>query len=137
MVRDESVVRSSPAHLAGVRALMYAMRADGFHIERAEAEGFETPQRVISKRPDVIGVHPGDGLYAFGEAKTGDGDLDTEHARTQLHEFSSRKMSSTGAQCPFYLAVPQRCVAQAKRLLGQLGLLHMRHIKVVPFKFTP
>jgi hypothetical protein len=76
-------------------------------------------------------------LYAFGEAKSGDGDIDTEHTRTQLHEFSSRKMSATGAQCPLYLAVPERSLGTLEDLLRELGLLHMPHIKLVPFQFTP
>src|SRR5438093_11671799 len=106
MVFDESVVRNLPLHRAGIQELMRVMQADGFRIERADASGFIKPQRVGSKEPDVIGYRADDGLYAFGEAKTGDGDIETEHTRTQLVEFSGRRMAGSGLQCPVYLAVP-------------------------------
>ncbi len=135
MAYDESVVRSAPLHKAGIRAVMRAMQADGFKIERADATGFVKPQSIGSKQPDVIGYRTADGLYAFGEAKTGEEDIDTEHTRTQLTEFSGRKMSSSGQQCPLYVAVPQAHVKEMAALLRRLGLLHMPHIKVVPFEW--
>ena len=50
---------------------MRAMQTDGFRIERADATGYVKPQSIGSKQPDVIGFRTADGLYAFGEAKTG------------------------------------------------------------------
>jgi hypothetical protein len=134
MATDESVVRSLPLHKAGVRAVMRAMQADGFRIERADATGFGKPQVIGTKQPDVIGFRSADGLYAFGEAKTGEGDLDTEHTRTQLFEFSGRRMTGSGAQCPLYIAIPQPSLGDLTLLLREMGLLHMPHIKVVAFE---
>ncbi|HJZ89000.1 MAG TPA: hypothetical protein VKN99_27705 [Polyangia bacterium] len=114
---------------------MRAMQADGFRIERADAIGFMKPQKIGSKEPDVIGLRTADGLYAFGEAKTGEGDIDTEHTRTQLTEFSGRRMSGSGVQCPLYVAVPQKCVDELATLLRELGLVHMPHIRVIPFEW--
>ena len=135
MAFDESIVRSRPLHKAGVRALMRVMQEDGFRIERADATGYTKPQTIGTKEPDVIGYRNTDGLYAFGEAKTGEGDLDTEHTRTQIHEFASRRMSSTSTQCPLYLAVPQRCVGELGDLLRAMGLVNMPHIKIIPFEW--
>jgi hypothetical protein len=132
---DESTVRQPPMHKAGIRAVMRAMQSDGFRIERADATGYVKPQSIGSKQPDVIGFRSADGLYAFGEAKTGDGDIDTEHTRTQLHEFAGRRMSGSGVQCPLYIAVPQAHVKEMATLLRAMGLLHMPHIKVIPFEW--
>jgi hypothetical protein len=57
----------------------------------------------------------------IGEAKTGDGELTTEHTVEQLYDFIRRVMLDSGQSCPFILCVPSGAAPDAHAALRVTG----------------
>jgi hypothetical protein len=104
-----------------VRILVSRMQASGIRITHAAGiDGFPDPRRVGRHEPDVIGNK--DGITYFGEAKTGVGDLWTEHSLEQFYDFSHRRhRASNRPWCPFILAVPRSVAIEARDALAHAG----------------
>lgn len=104
----------SPLHarLVGIMVADYEKReytiigaADGKHT---------APDKIGRHAPDILAKEK-DGTFHICEAKTGDGDLTTEHSAEQFKDFSSRKAI-------FDIIVPKDKVDELKRVLRELGV---------------
>ncbi len=69
------------------------------------------------KAPDVYAYDPATERYVIGEAKTGIGDLETEHALTQYNVFLDQYHHRTGNRSRVYFIVPSAFVAEFNTLI--------------------
>ena len=69
------------------------------------------------KKPDVYAYDPSRRCYIIGEAKTGAGDLETEHALTQYNVFLDQFDKRSGDQAIFYIILPSGKVAEFNTLI--------------------
>jgi hypothetical protein len=99
-------VTETQLHKTEVKSLLDYMRGEGVKLTHAVGpSGLPDPPTVKRHEPDARGVK--DGVIWYGEAKTGEGDLDTEHALEQYYDFSHRVMKKTNKPCRFILSVPK------------------------------
>jgi hypothetical protein len=111
------------------------MKTDGFVVVACDGslpQGglwnvLPPPREFSGVRPDVCGIAPTTGEFAFGEAKTRQ-DIDTLHTRKQLHVFGRLLDRDAKAVCRLYVAVPRSAACVLDRVLGQVGLLGARHV---------
>lgn len=117
-------------HQRIVVALVRYFEQQGWKVTAAACQGYPDPQKVGRHEPDVVACDSRR-VVVYEEAKTGNGDLDTQHSREQYHDFSSRHMRNTGTPCPFYLCVPARHKPDLERVLTEEGLIHKTNIHIV------
>jgi hypothetical protein len=88
---------ASPEHQALVKALIDWIKREGFpEITCAAYEGYpRCPETKKKHMPDAKGWDEARQLAAYGEAKTAD-DIDNDHTKDQLRDFSGRPMSRSG-----------------------------------------
>lgn len=111
------------------------MAADGFILTACDGrmpQGgvwnvLPRPPEFAGVRPDICGIDPDSGNFAFGEAKTYQ-DVDTAHTRKQLLIFGCLKPLEGGNACRLYVAVPRSAAGILERVLGQIGLLGATHV---------
>jgi hypothetical protein len=72
-------------------------------------------------------------VVVYGEAKTGDGDIGTQHSREQYHDFSGRVMTATRIACPLYICVPKDHEQELQRVLVEEGLGQKSNIHVLTY----
>lgn len=103
------------------------MAQDGFRIAGYEGRSDQGGAwNALGAPPSLGGVRPDawayDGLrVALAEAKTTD-DIDTRHTRLQLTAYAQLRVTTAGASCRLYLAVPRSAAAALDRVLAELGL---------------
>lgn len=119
--------RSDPAdHQLLIEELVEIFRKEGFSI--LGADGITGIPRVKSMRNDGYGDQRGKDpdVYAFdakrqryiiGEAKTGKGDLETEHALTQYNVFLDQFDPSSGKQALLYIILPPSIIPEFNTLI--------------------
>ena len=122
----------TPLHRSIVSALIRHFQGQGFEIVAAAASGYAEPAAHGRHEPDVVGRRK-DGVLVLGEAKTGEGDLNTEHSREQYQDFANRVMTTSHVPCPFYLCVPRAEEGTAKAILRELGVLGKTHVTVLVY----
>lgn len=110
----------TPQHKQEVKRLVEWMAGQGVHVTHAVGD-FSLPDPPAHGRhePDAVGKK--DGVVWIGEAKTGNGDLGTQHTYEQLHDFSRMQMTRGGAPCPFILCVPKAAASTAHSALRAAG----------------
>jgi hypothetical protein len=89
------------------------------------------------KTPDVYAFDPGRGRYIIGEAKTGNGDFETEESLTQYNVFLDQRHPATHAPTLVYFIVPSSRMAEFNTLITHY--IHRdlwAHITIVPSKRT-
>jgi hypothetical protein len=69
------------------------------------------------KAPDVYAYDEMTRCYIIGEAKTGAGDLETDHALTQYNVFLDQFDKNTGAPAILFVIVPSSRVAEFSSLM--------------------
>lgn len=69
------------------------------------------------KAPDVQAIDEESGRLVIGEAKTGAGDLETEHSLTQYNVFLDQFDKKTGKQALVYFIVPEDVLPEFNTLL--------------------
>jgi hypothetical protein len=107
-------------HRRLVAALLDYMHRQGVAVTHATGTSeLPDPPRVGRHEPHTYGTKAG--VPWIGEAKTGDGDLFTQHSLEQLKDFSHRVKSGTSTPCPFVLCVPKAAVDDAHSALRQAG----------------
>lgn len=131
----------SALHVGLVRDLMAWLRdSNGYRIDAADLEGYPEPKAVQndgtvgdgqSKRADIDAFDESEQVYVRGEAKTGDGDLDTEHSKTQFQLFANRHNTENGKASLLYIIVPSSKIAALEAVLKELGLLDKANVKPV------
>lgn len=113
----------------------------GYRITAADLPGYPQPKVVINKggvgdgenkMPDIDAFDDQAEVYVRGEAKTGDGDLRTEHTKTQFLLFSNRSNTEKGKASLLYIIVPASKIAELNAVLKELGLANKAN--VIPVK---
>lgn len=112
------------------------MVADGYVLTGLEGRiarctdwsDLPVPFEVGGIRPDACGVHLRCGLIAFAEAKTEE-DVDNAHTRKQLRVLGRARMRDGKTPCPVYIAVPRSAAYALDRVLIDIGLIGMAHVR--------
>lgn len=120
----------SALHRSLVVSLAAYFNGNGFPVVAAACEGYPDPIAQGRHEPDVVG-RAADGLLAIGEAKTGEGDIGTEHSREQYVDFSMRIMKSDQRPCPFLLLVPKRHEGELRDVLRQEGVAGKSNVRIL------
>lgn len=132
----------SELHQGLVRDLLTWLRdSKGYTIKAADLPGWDEPPVVKNsdgvgdgedKQPDIYAFDDIEEVYVRGEAKTGDGDLETLHSKTQFRLFSNRVNTENNKASLLYIIVPQSKIDDLKQVLDDLGLLDKDN--VIPVK---
>jgi len=120
------------SHERVTQALVRYFEGQGWTVTEAACEGYPQPQRVGRHEPDVVASNA-QRVIVFGEAKTGNGDIGTQHSREQYHDFSSRVMTGTTTPCPLYLCVPTAYKPEMERVLAEEGLARKENIHILAY----
>lgn len=120
----------SALHRRLVLTLVKYFNENGFPVAAAACDGYPDPPAEGRHEPDVEG-RAADGLIAIGEAKTGEGDIGTEHSREQYVDFSSRSMTSDKRPCPFYILVPKPHEVELRHVLGEEGVASKPNVRIL------
>lgn len=118
-------MEQSDRHQRLVAELVELFQTRGFTILGADLPGFLSPKALPNdgygdqedKSPDVFAFDKKANRTIIGEAKTGEGDLETEHSLTQYNVFLDQFDEKTGQQAQFYLILPARKVAEFNTLI--------------------
>ncbi|MBI3586831.1 MAG: hypothetical protein HY088_06855 [Ignavibacteriales bacterium] len=70
-----------------------------------------------NKSPDVYAYDEQRKRFIIGEAKTGDGDFETEHSLTEYNVFLDQFDTATGLQALLYVIVPSSKVPEFNMLI--------------------
>lgn len=109
-----------------VGELVDLFQHEGYLVSGAEGiEGYAPPPELPNdgygdqedKTPDVYAYDQKRKVYIIGEAKTGAGDLETEHALTQYNVFLDQVTRTSGKPSYCYMIVPSSTVASFQALL--------------------
>ena len=132
----------SQVHVRLVQDLMGWLRdTKGYRITAADLDGYPQPNTVENdgsvgdgqaKRPDIDAFDDSEKVYVRGEAKTGDGDLTTEHTKTQLRLFGNLYNPQNRKASLLYVIVPSGKIEELRAVLIELGLLSKPN--VIPVK---
>ena len=113
-------------HQSLVAELVDLFLHEGFLVSGAEGvEGYASPPELPNdgygdqedKAPDVYAYDQHRKVYIIGEAKTGAGDFETEHALTQYNVFLDQITRTSGKPFYCYMIVPSSRVAEFQGLL--------------------
>jgi hypothetical protein len=113
-------------HRLLVEELVIVFRQLGYRILGADGvEGLPRPKKLHNdgygdqrdKMPDVYAFDEKERRYIIGEAKTGKGDLETEHALTQYNVFLDQFDRSTGRQALMYIILPESKIPEFNSLI--------------------
>jgi hypothetical protein len=122
--------RPSSGHDRIVEAMVSYFLGQGWRVSAASCQGYPEPPAVGRHEPDALGSD-GRGVVFYGEAKTGDGDIGSQHSREQYHDFSTREMQGTGTPCLLYVCVPKGAVNVLRAVLAEEGLSAKRNVVVL------
>lgn len=119
--------RSDPEkHLALVEELVEIFKERGFRVLEAEGmAGLPRTRRLPNdgygdqqaKAPDIYAFDETTHCTILGEAKTGRGDLETEHALTQYNVFLDQFDKQTGAPAILFVIVPAKTLPEFNSLI--------------------
>ena len=113
-------------HQSLVAELLEIFLKEGFVVSGADGvNGFSPPVELgndgygdqKNKSPDVYAYDEHRQCYVIGEAKTGAGDFETEHALTQYCVFLDQFHSLSRKQSLLYVIVPSTKVAEFNTLI--------------------
>lgn len=113
-------------HAALVAELLELFQQHAFTIIGVDGvPGFSTPKSLTNdgygdqqpKAPDIHAFDSKAQRMVFGEAKTGDGDFETDHALTQYNVFLDQFDKRSGQQALVYIIVPGGKVAEFNTLI--------------------
>lgn len=103
----------------------------GYRITAADLNGYPEPEVVENKNQvgdgedkqlDINAFDDTERVYIRGEAKTGNGDLASEHSKTQFLLFSDRFNRENNKASLLYIIVPASKIDELKAILSELGL---------------
>jgi hypothetical protein len=118
------------------------MQKEGYTVQRADKDGWEKPLIVNNtkgigdkdnKQPDIDAYDENTGVIIIGEAKTGDGDLETLHTETQFRLFSNLQNSKNKKACILCIAVPKSKSQDLDYVLTKLGLKGSSNVNVLHY----
>jgi hypothetical protein len=134
-------------HQSLVAELVELFQRQGFTIAGADGiEGYFPPIELRNngygdqedKMPDVYAFDAKERQYIIGEAKTGDGDFETEDSLTQYNVFLDQTHPASHVPDRVYFIVPALHVAEFNTLITHY--IHRDlwdHIVIVPSKRRP
>lgn len=126
---SENDVRSpedTEKHQSLIDELIEIFEQEGFSITEAEGQqAFVRPHELHNdgygdqqdKAPDIYAYNAKNKQYILGEAKTGSGDLETDHSLTQYNVFLDQEDKRTGKKAKLYLIVPSMKVPEFNTLI--------------------
>lgn len=109
-----------------INELLDLMKEEGFTIVAADGvQGIPRPKKLHNdgygdqedKAPDIYAFDEKRKVNVIGEAKTGDGDFETEHSLTQYNVFLDQLDKKTGKRTLVYVIVPASKIAEFNTLL--------------------
>lgn len=119
--------RNNPEkHAALIQELLDIFKERGFRVLGADGIPGFAPARPLhnngygdqeNKSPDIYAYDEKRHCWIIGEAKTGEGDFETEHALTQYNVFLDQFDKSTGLQADLYIIVPALKVPEFNSLI--------------------
>ena len=121
--------------------LGWLKNSKGYRITAADLSGYSEPGVVENKskvgdgddkQPDIDAFDDTERVYVRGEAKTGNGDLTSEHSKTQFLLFSDRFNRENNKESLLYVIVPASKMNELKAVLSELGLADKDN--VIPVK---
>lgn len=115
------VKNESQLHKNIVTALIKYFQKQGMTITAAASDGYPEPEKVGRHEPDII-AKTVQGVIAYGEAKTGEGDIGSQHSREQYYDFSNMQMTDSKIPCPLYICVPKEYESELRGVLIEEGL---------------
>jgi hypothetical protein len=128
-------------HQKLVEELVEILQERGFRILAAESvPQFPHPRPLPNdgygdqeaKTPDVFAYDQMNRCFVIGEAKTGEGDLETEHALTQYNVYLDQFDSREGTRATLYIILPAGKVPQFTSLITHyIHPDYLKHIVVV------
>jgi len=113
-------------HQLLVAELVELFQAKGFTVSGADGvPGYHPPLELRNdgygdqedKSPDVYAYDATEGRYIIGEAKTGERDLESEHALTQYNVFLDQRHRQSGRQALLYIILPPTVVPEFNTLI--------------------
>lgn len=130
----------TPLHVGLVKDLkIWLEETKGYRIVGADLPDHQLPTVVENttkigdgenKRPDIQAHDDREDVFVRGEAKTGDGDLETQHTRTQFRLFAN--LQNHGKPSLLYVIVPSSKIEALEKVLAEDGLLGKSN--VIPVK---
>lgn len=134
-------------HQTLVEELVEIFRVRGFRLLGAESvPGVPFPLPLPNdgygdqeeKTPDVIAYDEKNRCVVIGEAKTGEGDLETDHALTQYNVYLDQFDSRRGTRATLYVILPEGKVPEFNSLITHyIHPDYWKHIVVVPSTTAP
>lgn len=122
----------STLHRRGVRILVRWFKDQGWKVTQAATDAYPDPRAVGRHEPDAIALNA-NSVWVYGEVKTGERDIGTQHSREQYKDFSHRVMKRNNRPCPFYVLIPKRHQAELNRVLKELGVLSRPNVHILTF----
>jgi hypothetical protein len=113
-------------HAALVEELLEILKERGFQILGVDSVGGLPMVRPLhndgygdqeNKAPDIYAYDARRHCYIIGEAKTGAGDFETEHALTQYNVFLDQFDKTSRLQADLYIIVPASKVPEFNSLI--------------------
>ncbi len=113
-------------HALLVEELVGLLTQEGFAVSAADGvQGYAPPFELSNdgygdqedKAPDVYAYDGAKKCYIIGEAKTGVGDLETNHALTQWNVFLDQSNARSGAPSLLYVILPSSKVPLFQALI--------------------
>lgn len=105
----------SEKHQSLVDELIEIFQREGLSISEAIGRPDFSPPRELhndgfgdqqDKAPDIFAYDTRNKYHILGEAKTGENDLETDHALTQYNVFLDQEDKRTGRRSKLYIIVP-------------------------------
>ena len=116
----------SDFHQRLVEELVEILKERGFRILGADNVPGCAPTRPLpndgfgdqeQKTPDVLAFDKKNRSYIIGEAKTGEGDLETDHALTQYNVYLDQFDPREGTRATLYVILPAAKVPEFNSLI--------------------
>lgn len=137
----------SEYHQMLVDELVGIFKERGFRILGAENVAGFGPVRPLpndgygdqeAKAPDIFAYDPKNRCYVIGEAKTGEGDLETDHALTQYNVYLDQFDNREATRATLYIILPALKVPEFNSLITHyIHPDYWKHIVVVTSQALP
>ena len=112
----------SKEHIKLVQKIAEYAKSKGYILKCAKSIGLdECPATNEGHVPDLKAYNHTEEVWLYGEAKTAD-DIDNDHTREQINDFSGRTMTDNKKLVPFILAIPTGSKTTAQRVITSMNL---------------
>jgi hypothetical protein len=125
-------------HTALIEELLDIFKERGFQILAADSIGTHPMTHLLhndgygdqeDKAPDIYAYDGKRHCCIIGEAKTGNGDFETEHALTQYNVFLDQFDKTSGLQADLYIIVPAAKLPEFNTLITHY--IHPKYLESI------